>query len=74
MGEEEKLPESSKRKVNPKNAAGTAATRKRAKTQALEQGGNGLQAGTGIQGEYGHILDLVDYVEEGEPIAFFGLF
>lgn len=70
MKEEEILPESSKRKANPKNAVGTAIARKRAKTQALGQGGNGSQAGTGIQGEYGHILDLVDYVEEGESIAF----
>lgn len=60
VGEEEQLPESSKRKANPKNPTGAATARKRAKTQVPAQGGGGS---LGVQGS---VLDRVKYMEECE--------
>lgn len=66
LGEEEQLPESSKRKANPKNPAGATAARKRAKTQIPVQG-CGV---SGIQGGQGHALDRVKFMEECEYSCF----
>ncbi|ODM18043.1 hypothetical protein SI65_06831 [Aspergillus cristatus] len=63
VGEEEQLPESSKRKANPKNAGATATARKRAKTQMPSQGGGGS---LGVQGGHSSVLDRMKYVEECE--------
>lgn len=63
VGEEEQLPGSSKRKANPKNPAGAATARKRAKTQMPAQGGGGF---SGTDGGQGSVLDRVKYMEECE--------
>ncbi|BCR88708.1 uncharacterized protein ACHE_41272S [Aspergillus chevalieri] len=61
VGKEEQLPESSKRKANPKNADATATARKRAKTQMPSQGGIGS---LGVQGALSSVFDRMKYVEE----------
>lgn len=61
--EEEQLLESSKRKTNPKSAAGMATARKRAKTQMPVQGGGGILS---VQVGQGNVLDRVKYMEECE--------
>lgn len=64
VAEDEKPPESSKRKANPKNA-GTATARKRAKTQGPGQGSvlSNLQEGND------GILDMIVYTEESELVC-----
>lgn len=64
VAEDEKPPESSKRKINPKDA-GTATARKRAKTQGPGQGSvlSSLQKGND------GILDMIVYTEESELVC-----
>ena len=63
MAEDEKQPESSKRKISPKNA-GTATARKRAKTQGPGQGSVLSNIQVGSDG----ILDMIAYTEESELV------
>lgn len=63
VAEDEKQPESSKRKISPKNA-GTATARKRAKTQGPGQGSVLSNIQVGSDG----ILDMIAYTEESELV------